>query len=75
MQVNSYIFQSPYSSQVQIGRLDTSKNTESTDDSGNSTQSKAVNKPLETTRDLKENQAKLDLVQSFLKTQTLDIYA
>ena len=75
MQVNSYIFQSPYSSQIQIGRLDTSKNTQSSDDKDNSAQSQAVNKPLDTARDLKENQAKLELVQSFLKTKTLDIYA
>ena len=75
MQVNSYIFQSPYSSQVQVGRLDTSKNTENTDDKSNSKQSGTVNIPPNTTQALQENESKLKVAKAIEDTSTLDIYA
>ena len=75
MQVSSYIFQSPYSSQVQIGRLDTSKNTQSADDEDNSKQVKAVNIPPNTAQALQENESKLKVVKAIENSSTLDLYA
>ncbi len=75
MQVNSYIFQSPYSSQVQVGRLDTNKNAESTDDKDNSKQTEAVNIPPNTTQALQENESKLKVVKAIENSGTLDLYA
>jgi len=75
MQVNSYIFQSPYSSQVQVGRLDTSKNTQSSDDKSDSKQSEAVNIPPNTAQALQENESKLKVAKAIEDTSTLDIYA
>jgi hypothetical protein len=56
MQVNSYIFQSPYSSQVQIGRLDTSTNNKETSTQDDSALKNAVNQPLNNAQSFKATQ-------------------
>ena len=74
MQVTRYLFQSPYSSQVQVGRPDTSTSGEqksSVDDSG---LQKAANQSLEKAQSFKATQT-AEVKPTVSSSSTLDIYA
>lgn len=74
MQVTSYLFQSPYSSQVQVGRPHTSSSGEQKSTQSDSGLQKAVNQPLEEAQSFKE--AQVQEVEPAVKSDVLlDIYA
>jgi len=71
MTVNSYIFQSPSSSQVQVGRLDTSVNQ------GSSSSSAGLDTTSKSLQDAKSFQAsqKSEVKVTIQNEQLLDVYA
>ncbi|QOY51880.1 hypothetical protein [Candidatus Sulfurimonas baltica] len=74
MEVTRYIFQSPYSSQVQVGRADTvSVGSKSTADS-NSGLDSAINQTVSSAENFKATQVK-DVEPTVSTNKTLDIYA
>lgn len=76
MNVGSYIFQSPYSSQVQVGRPDPNAKSENvSSESGNSFT--AVNSTAQEAQTLKTTQVSevKPTVDSTEPTQLLDVYA
>ncbi|MCF6309327.1 MAG: hypothetical protein L3J19_02465 [Sulfurimonas sp.] len=74
MQVTRYLFQSPYSSQVQVGRPDVSSSGEQKSAQSDSGLQKAVNQPLEEAQSFKETQ--VQEVEPTVKSDILlDIYA
>lgn len=77
MNVNSYIFQSPYSSQVQIGRLDSSASSdESTSNKNNEVENNS--KPMKEESQIIENmqtQKTEEIVSARNSDALLDFYA
>jgi hypothetical protein len=74
MQVTNYLFQSPYSSQVQVGRPNTSSSGEQKSTQSDSGLQQAINKPLEEAQSFKETQ--IQEVEPAVKSDALlDIYA
>ena len=74
MQVNSYIFQSPYSSQVQVGRPDATSNSEQkTTQPDTSGLNKAINQPQESAQAFKSTQVE-EVKPTVDVNSSLDIY-
>ena len=74
MQVTRYLFQSPYSSQVQVGRPDTSSSTEQSSVSDDSGLQKAANQSLQNAEAFKATQVK-EVKPVVSSDSLLDIYA
>ncbi len=74
MNVNSYIFQSPYSSQIQIGRPDTTATKSTTAEvSSKSGQTQAKDIPsFDNTKTQKTNES---VKETLTSNSTLDMYA
>lgn len=74
MQVTRYLFQSPYSSQVQVGRADTSSSAQQSGVQDDSGLQKAANQTLESAKTFKANQVE-EVKPTISSDSLLDIYA
>jgi len=74
MNVSSYIFQSPYSSQIQIGRLDPSTQKETSATRSGDSSLSVVNTTAQKAQTFEATQTK-EVKASVESTQLLDIYA
>ena len=73
MTVNSYLFQSPYSSSVQVGRLDSSVKKEDTSQSNSSELPNATNQTLQDAKSFQATQTS-EVKPSIDSTHLLDVY-
>ena len=74
MQVNRYIFQSPYSNQVQIGRPDPSLSSEQTTSENTSGLMESTNTSLQNAQSFQATQVG-DVVPTVSGDSLLDVYA
>jgi len=74
MNVSSYIFQSPYSSQVQVGRPDPSVKQNDSSTQGSDVSFSAVNTTVEEAQTVKATQVQ-EVKPAVESAQLLDIYA
>lgn len=74
MTVGSYLFQSPYSSSVQVGRPDSSAKKEDTSQVGVGGLSSATNQTLQDAKNFQVTQIS-DVKPSVDSTHLLDVYA
>ena len=74
MNVGSYIFQSPYSSQVQVGRPDPSAKSEDSSTTASSQSAPVVNETLSSAQSFEASQAS-EVTTTVESNQLLDVYA
>lgn len=74
MNVTRYTFQSPYSSQVQIGRLDPSSKQEASTTSSDSGLTKSTNTTLQNAQSFQATQTQ-EVTPTVDSNRLLDIYA
>ena len=74
MEISRYLFQSPYSSQFQVGKVDPSSVSTKTTEQDNSGLESAINQPLENASSFKATQEK-EVVPTVSDGTNLDVYA
>ena len=74
MDISRYLFQSPYSSQFQVGKVDPSSVGTKTTEQDSSGLEGAINQPLENASSFKATQEK-EVITTVSDATSLDVYA